>query len=354
MSIFQDGEGLASRTRLRLHECFDLLAETVQVLGTSPDPETAQDLATQYASRITSVRQELMEAIDATEEDAELKSRAASQAHLCSDLRYQARCAEERLRLSKRLQKDFPDFAAFVADEDIFIEPVTRANRAAPGSHAGLLEAGYLNGVAHGGSSSSTASAAQGSRLSKSGSAPSLVEAAAVKLENQRLREEIRAMCNTIKYQSSQLSALWAETNKLQARQKGPGGVSKLMAGVAELSRMRLEPGSGPGERPSRVSGMPGMPGMPRARSAGSLRSSADSDTGRCGPGALGQPTQLHVPYPSQPDVSRASNGCGERAREMGRQLAAGQNGTLAGARASCQKIPNFPDDPLQDGDVVA
>lgn len=71
-------------------------------------------------------------------------------------------------------------------------------------------------------------------------------------------------------------------------------------------------------------------------------------------PGALGQPTQLHVPYPSQPDVSRASNGCGERAREMGRQLAAGQNGTLAGARASCQKIPNFPDDPLQDGDVVA
>eukprot|EP00913_Durusdinium_trenchii_P026445 g24811.t1 len=73
------------------------------------------------------------------------------------------------------------------------------------------------------------------------------------------------------------------------------------MAGVAELSRMRLEPGSGPGERPSRVSGMPGMPGMPRARSdatldfeefdrsqtvwtkAGSLRSSADSDTGRCG-----------------------------------------------------------------------
>eukprot|EP00913_Durusdinium_trenchii_P020889 g19627.t1 len=134
--LSKDGEGLASRTRLRLHECFDLLAETVQVLGTSPDPETAQDLATQYASRITSVRQEfvpqmphlsalvgfpcvprLMEAIDATEEDAELKSRAASQAHLCSDLRYQARCAEERLRLSKRLQKDFPDFAAFVADE---------------------------------------------------------------------------------------------------------------------------------------------------------------------------------------------------------------------------------------------
>ena len=42
------------------------------------------------------------------------------------------------------------------------------------------------------------------------------LEAAAVKLENQRLREEIRAMCNTIKSQSSQLSELWAETQRLQ------------------------------------------------------------------------------------------------------------------------------------------
>jgi hypothetical protein len=44
-------------------------------------------------------------------------------------------------------------------------------------------------------------------------------EAAAVKLENQRLREEIRAMCNTIKSQSSQLSELWAETQRLQAQE---------------------------------------------------------------------------------------------------------------------------------------
>lgn len=45
------------------------------------------------------------------------------------------------------------------------------------------------------------------------------LEAAAVKLENQRLREEIRAMCNTIKSQSSQLSELWAETQRLQAQE---------------------------------------------------------------------------------------------------------------------------------------
>lgn len=51
-----------------------------------------------------------------------------------------------------------------------------------------------------------------------------------MKLENQRLREEIRtalglfesgqralrSMCNTIKSQSKQLSELWAETKKLQ------------------------------------------------------------------------------------------------------------------------------------------
>lgn len=151
---------------------------------------------------------------------------------------------------------------------------------------------GYLNGVVHGGSSSSTASATQGSRLSKSGSAPSLVEAAAVKLENQRLREEIRAMCNTIKSQSSQLSELWAETQRLQARKNGKrcrtaSNVSNLMAGVAELSRMQLDPGNSSGARA----------GFPRARSAGSLISGglpgADSERGPSGwSSALGQPMQ--------------------------------------------------------------
>ena len=73
-------------------------------------------------------------------------------------------------------------------------------------------------------------------------------KAAAVKLENQRLREEIRqavevaevkrllrpktwssalndrAMCTTIKSQSSQLSDLWAETQRLQVPE-GTGGI---------------------------------------------------------------------------------------------------------------------------------
>lgn len=170
---------------------------------------------------------------------------------------------------------------------------------------------GYLNGVVHGGSSSSTASATQGSRLSKSGSAPSLVEAAAVKLENQRLREEIRAMCNTIKSQSSQLSELWAETQRLQARKNGKrcrttSNVSNLMAGVAELSRMQLDPGNSSGARA----------GFPRAQSAGSLISGglpgADSERPSGWSSALGQPMQPGPAGDLRPhfEVSHADANC--------------------------------------------
>jgi len=166
---------------------------------------------------------------------------------------------------------------------------------------------GYLNGVVHGGSSSSTASAAQGSRLSKSGSAPSLVEAAAVKLENQRLREEIRAMCTTIKSQSSQLSDLWAETQRLQARKDGKrsrtaSNVSNLMAGVAELSRMQLDPGNACG----------GRSGLSRARSAGSI-SGADADGVFGWSANLGQPKHGAFEVSLPPALAEAPNSKGMR-----------------------------------------
>ncbi|CAE7227139.1 GIP [Symbiodinium sp. CCMP2592] len=104
--------------------------------------------------------------------------------------------------------------------------------------------------------------------MSRSGTAPNLVQAAAVKLENDRLREEIRAMCNTIKYQSSQLSELWTETKLLQARwtskaQRVPS-MSSLVRGVAELSRRQLDPGAMGAGSHSELS---------RAQSAGSLLS---------------------------------------------------------------------------------
>eukprot|EP00435_Cladocopium_sp_Y103_P001041 s861_g1.t1 len=224
-------EALTSSSRANLHECFELLAETVQVLSNSSDQsqQRADELAKEYASRINSVtlmfwtqrRQtvprycRLMRAIDSLlDEDIKLRSDAAEQAQACLDLRFRVRCGEERLRLSKRLRDEFADFNEFAEAErvdsggkkatadassnwsaqspgnfwrassrqsilcpqEVFIEPVTRGNRARAG---GMPEeaSGYLNGVVHGGSSSSTASATQGSRLSKSGSAPSLVEA---------------------------------------------------------------------------------------------------------------------------------------------------------------------------------
>eukprot|EP00435_Cladocopium_sp_Y103_P005439 s861_g1.t2 len=210
-------EALTSSSRANLHECFELLAETVQVLSNSSDQsqQRADELAKEYASRINSVRGELMRAIDSLlDEDIKLRSDAAEQAQACLDLRFRVRCGEERLRLSKRLRDEFADFNEFAEAErvdsggkkatadassnwsaqspgnfwrassrqsilcpqEVFIEPVTRGNRARAG---GMPEeaSGYLNGVVHGGSSSSTASATQGSRLSKSGSAPSLVEA---------------------------------------------------------------------------------------------------------------------------------------------------------------------------------
>mmetsp|Transcript_35232 Transcript_35232/g.76960 ORF Transcript_35232/g.76960 Transcript_35232/m.76960 type:complete len:1007 (+) Transcript_35232:78-3098(+) len=79
--------------------------------------------------------------------------------------------------------------------------------------------------------------------LQKSDSEPGLLKVAAVELDNKRLREEIRAMCDTIKQQSSQLSHLWSETNQLQmdSGSDNPGLRSaSLMSGVAELSRLRL------------------------------------------------------------------------------------------------------------------
>ncbi|CAE8645423.1 unnamed protein product [Polarella glacialis] len=113
---------------------------------------------------------------------------------------------------------------------------------------------GIYGGSHFGGSSSSTSSPplARVGGLSRCSSAPSLV-GAAMKLENQRLREEIKLMCGTIQGQSKQLSQLWSETSRLKSRgaipasaaaraqQGGSPGLSSLVSGVAELSRRRLE-----------------------------------------------------------------------------------------------------------------
>eukprot|EP00434_Breviolum_minutum_P042319 symbB.v1.2.037663.t1/scaffold5616.1/size25324/2 len=108
-------QNLASTSSVKLQECFELLAETVQVLSSSSKLQAADGLAKEYASRIASVRQELMQAIDSlTEEDIQLKNEAAEEAQACSDLRYRARCAEDRVCLSKRLHDEFADFERFV------------------------------------------------------------------------------------------------------------------------------------------------------------------------------------------------------------------------------------------------
>ncbi|CAE8713509.1 unnamed protein product, partial [Polarella glacialis] len=97
-------------------------------------------------------------------------------------------------------------------------------------------------------------------------SSPGLEEAASVKLENRRLREEIRSMCGTIQVQSGQLSQLWAETTQLNAqggstqvspKKKGGGllggaGLSPFGPGskLAELSRQERAPHAKPARWP--------------------------------------------------------------------------------------------------------
>lgn len=106
------------------------------------------------------------------------------------------------------------------------------------------------------------------SGMTRCGSAPGLVEAAAVQLENKRLREEIRVMCDTIKHQSSQLSQLWSETNFMQA---GPGGNgASMLRGVAELSRRRLG-----------VEGASSGPAMHRVQSTGALSEASPASVAR-------------------------------------------------------------------------
>lgn len=94
-----------------------------------------------------------------------------------------------------------------------------------------------------------------------------VTDAAAVQLENQRLRNEIRSMCATIKKQSNQLSHLWAETNLLQLRNTSTG--SSLMRGIsgsllpisqdgaslagADMGDLQFAPGKGGSSLPEEV-----------------------------------------------------------------------------------------------------
>ncbi|CAL1161102.1 unnamed protein product [Cladocopium goreaui] len=121
MASLHQEEALTSSSRANLQECFELLAETVQVLSNSSQSQRrADELAKEYASRINSVRRELMQAIDSLlEEDVKLKSDAAAQAQTCLDLRFRVRCGEERLRLSKRLRDEFADFNEFAEAERV-------------------------------------------------------------------------------------------------------------------------------------------------------------------------------------------------------------------------------------------
>lgn len=106
--------------------------------------------------------------------------------------------------------------------------------------------------------------------LAKCGSAPSFADAESVRLENKRLRDEIRSMCDTIKHQSSQLSQLWADTNVYQAHQGSLGGNATLLHNIASLSRRQLDGNSVGSDRR----------GMQRGQSTGSLADSQLSGGG--------------------------------------------------------------------------
>mmetsp|Transcript_33595 Transcript_33595/g.62970 ORF Transcript_33595/g.62970 Transcript_33595/m.62970 type:complete len:118 (+) Transcript_33595:44-397(+) len=103
-------EGLALRIQDKLKDCFRIVGETSQVLtngqiSSEEQAVSARRLAKDYAAGIAAVRQELLDAVQASPEDPseERLKEIAEEANACSALRLQLRSASERLRLAKEL-----------------------------------------------------------------------------------------------------------------------------------------------------------------------------------------------------------------------------------------------------------
>eukprot|EP00931_Biecheleriopsis_adriatica_P122124 TRINITY_DN97137_c0_g1_i1.p1 TRINITY_DN97137_c0_g1~~TRINITY_DN97137_c0_g1_i1.p1 ORF type:complete len:144 (-),score=38.32 TRINITY_DN97137_c0_g1_i1:15-446(-) len=114
----QQGEecgSLAAATQSKLNVCFALLADTAEVLAngsaSSPaDRAKADQLATEYANTIASIRRELLGAVELlADDDTAATDATAAQAEGLAELRQKAALAEERQRLAEAL----PGFAAF-------------------------------------------------------------------------------------------------------------------------------------------------------------------------------------------------------------------------------------------------
>eukprot|EP00928_Gymnodinium_smaydae_P050396 TRINITY_DN3395_c0_g1_i1.p1 TRINITY_DN3395_c0_g1~~TRINITY_DN3395_c0_g1_i1.p1 ORF type:complete len:916 (-),score=94.39 TRINITY_DN3395_c0_g1_i1:194-2941(-) len=90
------------------------------------------------------------------------------------------------------------------------------------------------------------ASGARPGALTRSDSAPNLVgstlpkalDVKAIELENQRLREEIRAMCGTIQRQSGKLSKLWSETYGLTHAASAADAAARANGQVSTTSQL--------------------------------------------------------------------------------------------------------------------
>ncbi|OLP97180.1 hypothetical protein AK812_SmicGene20509 [Symbiodinium microadriaticum] len=125
----EEDHGLAGRVQKALRESFALTSETLKVLVdgecSSEEQETkARQLSAAYASKLASVRRELMSAIEDTTEDAgqeDVASQVAEEAAACAELRAKLGLARERLRLASALQ-ELPAWSAAASskapDED--------------------------------------------------------------------------------------------------------------------------------------------------------------------------------------------------------------------------------------------
>eukprot|EP00439_Symbiodinium_sp_Y106_P030788 s6376_g3.t1 len=121
----EEDHGLAGRVQKALRESFRLTSETLKILAdgecSSKEQETkARQLSAAYASKLASVRQELMSAIDDATEDAgreDVASQEAEEAAACAELRAKLGLARERLRLASALQ-ELPTWSAAASGKD--------------------------------------------------------------------------------------------------------------------------------------------------------------------------------------------------------------------------------------------